>query len=343
MGSADIQLEAVRTCPICGSDERRVFYDELRDELFSAPGLWSLFRCLDCRAAYLDPRPTPESTSALYETYYTHATAPPVPPPAPPANGIGAVKERLRNGYLSRRFGFKLDPSWKLAHRLVPLFFPRHRVAFDTSVRHLPLPHPNARLLDVGCGGGEFLVYARSVGWQVTGIEIDPVAAAIAAERGIEIIPTPLNEIGWQPRTFEAVTMNHVIEHLHDPRETLREAHRILKPGGLLWVATPNIDSPLRKRLGRSWRGLEAPRHLVLFGKKALTRLIEESGFVHLSWPRTYPLTRWMLDASPTHGRSSSRHPKDLEVRLFELGSFLTQTLSEQLVALAMKPGEARS
>jgi len=296
-----------------------------------------LHRCLECQAAYLDPRPARQSVGLIYENYYTHASSPPAMRPQSRTGRIGRWKERLRNGYLSERFGLPLSPRFKFAGAVVPLLFPRHRIAFDTSVRHLPLPQLGARLLDVGCGGGDFLASARSVGWDVTGIEIDPVAAAIAAAQGIPVIGKPLADAGLAAASFDAVTMNHVIEHLHDPRAALAEIHRILKPDGLLWLSTPNVDSPLRRQLGRIWRGFEAPRHLVLFGMKALRKVIRDSGFTRLSWPRTYPLTRWMFAASPNPARGTEIH-----LRLLEVGSILTQRLSEQLVVLAMKPNESR-
>jgi SAM-dependent methyltransferase len=254
----------------------------------------------------------------------------------------GGIKVRLRNGYLAETYGFQLTPRFKFARRIVPLFFPRHRIAFDTSVRHLPLPHRGARLLDVGCGRGDYLVHARGLGWDVTGIELDLGAAELARGQGIQVVPRPLAEGGFASGWFDAVTMNHVIEHFHDPWAALGETLRILKPGGLLWISTPNIDSPLHRRFGQSWRGLEAPRHLVLFCRTALRNLLRDAGFTRISWPRMYPLTRWMLDNSRTDQGStpSGAGPlTNLDIRLLELGSMLTQRLSEQLVVLAAKPG----
>jgi 2-polyprenyl-3-methyl-5-hydroxy-6-metoxy-1,4-benzoquinol methylase len=339
MDSPTIERESVPSCPVCGTRDRRILYEGLEDDLFSVPGSWSLYRCLGCRAAYLDPRPAAASIALAYRQYYTHAAANPEVPSAVPVGTTARIKVRLRNGYLAETFGLPLTPRFKFARRIVPLFFPRHRIAFDTSVRHLPLPRPGARLLDVGCGGGGFLAHARGLGWDVTGTELDPVAAALAVDQGIPVVQRPLAEAGFASGWFEAVTMNHVIEHLHEPAATLREIFRILTPGGLLWISTPNLDSPLRLRLGRCWRGLEAPRHLILFCRAALRHLVKDAGFVRLSWPTMYPLTRWMLDNSSAHrARPPRRTP--LDIRLLELGSMLTQRLSEQLVVLAAKPGE---
>jgi len=218
----------------------------------------------------------------------------------------------------------------------VPVFFPRHRLAFDTSVRHLHLPMPGARLLDVGCGAGEFLAHARVLGWNVTGLEVDPGAAKLAATLGIEVVQAPLEHAGIPSTSFDAVTMNHVIEHLHDPEATLREVHRVLRPGGVLWLATPNIDSPLLRRIGARWRGLEPPRHLLLFNRRALSAMLEAAGFASLRWQRAYPLTRWIHAAS-------GGGVAEPTLRLLELASAVSNSWSEQLVLTATKRTEDRA
>jgi 2-polyprenyl-3-methyl-5-hydroxy-6-metoxy-1,4-benzoquinol methylase len=75
------------------------------------------------------------------------------------------------------------------------------------------------------------------------------------------------------------VTLSHVIEHVHDPVETLRHCCRVLEPGGYLWIETPNVDSAGYATFGRFWRGLEAPRHLVIFNADSLARLLRQVGF----------------------------------------------------------------
>jgi 2-polyprenyl-3-methyl-5-hydroxy-6-metoxy-1,4-benzoquinol methylase len=287
--------------------------------------------------AFLDPRPRPESIAGAYTNYYTHGDAGgwSVPASGPEPGRLVGVKVRLRNGYLAGRYGLPLAPAWRAARWVVPVLFPGRGLAFDTSVRHLPLPAPGARLLDVGCGSGAFLVYARTLGWSVMGLEIDGVAAARAAAAGLEVIGSPLEQAGLPASHFDAVTLNHVIEHLHDAAAALREVFRVLRPGGMLWVATPNLESPLLRRLGSAWRGLEPPRHLVLYHRRALGAALLAAGFSGLSWPRAYPITRWIHDASGGQVPAAT-------LRLLALGSALSDRWSEQLVVLARKPVEGR-
>ena len=78
---------------------------------------------------------------------------------------------------------------------------------------------------------------------------------------------------------FDIITLNNVVEHLHDPGAVLGACHRLLKPGGHIWLDTPNIDSPGHRFFGVNWRGLETPRHLVLFNHKSLVHLLMNAGF----------------------------------------------------------------
>ena len=75
------------------------------------------------------------------------------------------------------------------------------------------------------------------------------------------------------------ITLSHVIEHLHDPIAVLRRLHAALRPGGRIWLQTPNIDSRGAERFGVAWRGLEAPRHLVMFNAASLSSALTRAGF----------------------------------------------------------------
>jgi 2-polyprenyl-6-hydroxyphenyl methylase/3-demethylubiquinone-9 3-methyltransferase len=119
----------------------------------------------------------------------------------------------------------------------------RHQV--HVLGQHLRLQ--NARVLDIGCGGGLFLSLIRQEGAQVTGIELSDSRAHYAATRhGLEIHKRPIEAEFWQkgyPSHFDAVTLWDVIEHVNYPFQTLQDATNVLKPGGLLLVDTPCRDS----------------------------------------------------------------------------------------------------
>ncbi len=99
-------------------------------------------------------------------------------------------------------------------------------------------------------------------------MEIDQDAVTIARSLGLEVRCGSLEEQGYPAESFDAVTLCHVVEHLSDPRATIDECFRILKPSGRLVVATPNSDSLSRRLFGKDWRGLEPPRHLMVFSPR---------------------------------------------------------------------------
>ena len=252
---ADADLESVAACPACGCTERELLYGGLADQVFAiADGEWSLQRCCACSSAFLDPRPAEHALARIYAgEYYTHT--PPIHQPQ-----RGRVSE--------------------FALRARALLDPRFRFAYARLTRHLQLPRAGARLLDVGCGSGQFVVSARALGWNATGIDTDAVAVAAGRSAGVPLSTSTLEEIAQtQPESVDVVTMEHVLEHVPDPGTFLRTARRVLRPSGTLWLATPNIEAAAHGRFGRAWKHLDPPRHLVLFTSAALEEQLHAAGF----------------------------------------------------------------
>jgi len=268
-------LESVPQCPVCGDPHRRLEQSEVTDKAFAAaPGAWSLHRCLGCGILYLDPRPDRASIHLAYRNYYTHAAA-------RSAEGLlSRLKRALTNGYRNRVFGTHLRPAIAAGSVVMPLF-PERAAAIRREDRGLGRAGaPGQRLLDVGCGNGQFLLWARELGWECHGVELDAAATRVAREQGISVLGSSLEEL--QPGTagsFDAITLSHVIEHVHDPIDMLRRCRELLRPGGYLWLETPNTESLGYSRYGASWRGLETPRHLVLFNFASLCCSLERAGF----------------------------------------------------------------
>lgn len=274
-------LEIIRSCPSCGSDERVRMYCDLEDLAFGiAPGQWTLDRCSDCGCGYLNPRPTQATIEIAYLGYYTHKQV---------GEEGGSFLARLRRGvtvsYANREIGTRF-PGEAPAKHLVAKFFPRLRGYLDVRYRrHLPLPcGPSRRLLDVGCGNGEFLACAKAMGWDAEGIDVDPDAVTIAESTGCQVRQTDIEDPLLDSGNYAHITLNHVIEHLPNPLKHLRRCWELLEPGGRLWLQTPNIDSLGHSVFGKAWRGLEPPRHLVLFSQSGLTRLLQEAGFVDIGF-----------------------------------------------------------
>lgn len=281
----EADLEAVPYCPVCGSAERSLLYKGLTDRVFCvADGVWDLYRCVWCTSGYLDPRPTPESIGRAYVGYYTHNAE---------DHFIVRRRGRIRsllhdliNGYQNRRYGLQRSPALPVGRWLLPLL-PSLRTAADAECRHLPpLPVGGGRLLDVGCGNGGFLMLARQAGWQVEGVDFDAGAVRAARSRGLEVHHGGVDVLTGCGESFDVITLSHVIEHVHDPMTALRRLHALLKPGGILWLDTPNFASLGSRRFRMNWRGLEPPRHLVLFNPRSMQWALRAAGFqsFHQHW-----------------------------------------------------------
>jgi 2-polyprenyl-3-methyl-5-hydroxy-6-metoxy-1,4-benzoquinol methylase len=270
-------LESVKECPVCGSARRRVLYGGLRDNVFfCAPGDWVLHDCLDCRSAYLDPRPSAATLHLAYRTYYTHEEQEPIS--ASSLRGLRYVRRVLANGYKNWRFGARLKPSNWLGAPLVFLL-PFQRTAIERAFRSLPRTAKHGRLLDIGFGSGAFLDAARAIGWEVTGIDTDSKVVSNALKRGLNVYQGDLEVLAGESNAFDVITLSHVIEHVHKPIPVLEACYRLLKPGGKLWLETPNINSLGRMRFRNNWRGLETPRHLVIFNRRSLHTALNQIGF----------------------------------------------------------------
>ncbi len=166
-----------------------------------------------------------------------------------------------------------------------PLYIEEREGRVLTFEHHLkPLERlagpPNGRsLLDVGCYIGIFVEIAACHGWDAWGVEPSRWAVEQAQARGLHVVQGMLETADLPEEYFDVVTMWDVIEHLPDPAGSLREIARILKPNGLLVVATPQLDSIDAKLFSRFWIGYELPRHLTMFSRDTLSKMTELAGF----------------------------------------------------------------
>jgi SAM-dependent methyltransferase len=307
-------LERVDRCPVCRDPNRRRLYDELVDRSYrSAPGRWTLFRCGRCSCAYLDPRPDEETAPLAYRTYYDGAT------PARAerdTHGWRRLRRALRNGYLNSAYGYRLRPAARVGRLVVPLL-PRYRELADEHVRHLRLPDGRPRILDVGCGEGDFLAEMQLLGWAVHGIDPTGDAVAIARARSVKADQATLSEGLFEPKSFDAITFRLVFEHLREPAAALRECRCALKPGGTLWIATPSLDSEAHRLFGRDWIHLEAPRHAVVYTAPALNGLLAETGFEPVAIrPMRHASWSFRLSDALAHGLAPFENAPPLSRRL---------------------------
>jgi 2-polyprenyl-3-methyl-5-hydroxy-6-metoxy-1,4-benzoquinol methylase len=164
----------------------------------------------------------------------------------------------------------------------------KFRPLLESVVRRIAARHigflarglpPQARVLDVGCGRGVLLSRLADLGLEVHGVEISEAAARGADPRARIRIAPDLVAAGYPEGFFDEIVIWHVLEHLRDPRATLREAHRLLRAGGRIVVAVPNFASAQARWADAAWFHLDLPRHLFHFPLPALRRLLAATGF----------------------------------------------------------------
>jgi SAM-dependent methyltransferase len=147
------------------------------------------------------------------------------------------------------------------------------------------------RLLDVGCSLGYFVLAARARGYVATGFDGAPAAIAFARRAlGLDLTCARLETASFPPASQDVVVMNHILEHLPDPRAALRHVSEWVVPGGFLVVTVPNFASPVARRSGTRWAGLIPSQHRWHFTPCALSRLVARAGFGEIRW-RTRMLT----------------------------------------------------
>lgn len=237
-------------CNLCGSTDAAPLIRDLPDFLLQHKDVSATFvKCLTCGLIYQNPRPTFVEMAAHY----------------PPAYESYALEPSQKNS------------SWLLGQAI--------RYGIGKRCRYVNRYKRSGRLLDIGCATGVFLRGMQATGeWKLYGVEINEYAARIAQEHGFTIHVGTLKEAAFPNEFFDAITLWDVLEHLHDPSESLREAHRILKPDGIVVIRVPSASSWDAALFGRYWAGLDAPRHLYVFTPQTLQALLVANCFRAISW-----------------------------------------------------------
>jgi 2-polyprenyl-3-methyl-5-hydroxy-6-metoxy-1,4-benzoquinol methylase len=202
--------------------------------------------------------------------------------PRPTAEALGAYYPQDYAPYVQR------GPLGKLTRWL------RRREALGLR-RSLPA---GAEVLEVGCATGDLLVPLRDAGLRVTGVELSDHAATIArTQNHLEVHSGTLTDAPLAGRSFDAVIMRNVIEHVPDPKGDLERAASLLRPGGLLSIRTDNVAS-LDARLFRSlWYGFDFPRHLTLFSPKTLAAFVRSAGLEVAQVRYSLVPTHWIVSS----------------------------------------------
>ena len=131
------------------------------------------------------------------------------------------------------------------------------------------------RILDIGAGTGDFLFVAKQNGWQTIGVEPSEKAKVIAINKGVSFVE---NTSELENYSFDVITMWHVLEHVPNLDNQIKELKRLLKPNGSLIIAVPNFKSFDAKHYGKYWAAYDVPIHFWHFSKKTIKLLFEKEG-----------------------------------------------------------------
>jgi 2-polyprenyl-3-methyl-5-hydroxy-6-metoxy-1,4-benzoquinol methylase len=263
----------INTCYLCGS-EGQILYERLSDRFFGVQGSWSVYRCCNshCQLSWLTPRPLDSELSKLYLNYLTHDLT--------VARDGFTRREKLIDTVFFLKHGLK-TAQYQGVERILSfllLHFGPYREMVDGLTFWLDTAK-SKRVLDVGCGSGDFLEKMQYLGWDAVGLETDPVLMKIAREKGIEVLEGDLLAMDLPDGSFDVITMSHVIEHLPDPLEYLRKCRELLVKQGQLVLLTPNVSSFSHRKYKEFWVDLDPPRHLYHFSPSSLSQMVETAGF----------------------------------------------------------------
>ena len=239
-------------CPVCsGTDIHEVF----RVKDFTVSGtFFPVWHCNQCSARFTQDIPGDLEIGAYYqsEEYVSHSD----------------TKKGLIN---------------KLYHAVRKITLSSKRKMVTSA-----LPQIRGNILDYGCGTGAFLREMQSAGWQITGLEPDTRTRNIAGKLVGQTIypPTYINSIS--ENLFDAITLWHVLEHVHLLHQTLKQLNRVLKPGGHIFIAVPNYTSQDAIKYQADWAAWDVPRHLYHFSPESIKKLLPRHGFklteIHPMW-----------------------------------------------------------
>lgn len=233
-------------CPVC-LNSATVPALSGTDLLFETTSkTFTLDSCSACRCLFMNPMPCDEEIAGFYPQRYWWSAARP-----------GLLK-KLESIY--RRMAL------------------RGHVSFISKTAG---GRTGLALLDVGCGSASLLGLMKQRGFRVMGVDFSSEAAAVAKEEnGVQVVIGSLEQAAFPDASFDIITLFHVMEHVTNPREVLKQVGRILRPGGSVILQVPNIDSWQFRIFGAKWYGLDIPRHVIDYSNDGILRLLSEVGFV---------------------------------------------------------------
>lgn len=245
----DIQnaLEDI-SCPLCGTQESRFLFSG-RDKLHNLPGIFNVVSCVNCELMRTNPRPTPMGMGKYYPDNYG------------PYLGTQVISTEASS-------------TFPLANFFRPLY--RKIVRFNTL--NFPQIVPG-RLLEFGCASGSFLEWMAKCGWEVEGIEFSDTAAQAARKLGHSVHTGPLETAPNYEKPFDLIVGWMVLEHLHEPIESLKKLRQCAHKDSWLVLSVPNAGSLEFKFFNENWYALQLPTHLFHFTPQSIEIVLKAGGW----------------------------------------------------------------
>jgi len=164
-----------------------------------------------------------------------------------------------------------------------------NKKTFSNRLKKIEKRFGKGKLLDVGCALGDCLKEAKRLGWEeIEGLEISDYAYKFAKKRGLKVKKGALSNNTYAKNSFDIVLYQDVIEHVTDPVDEFKRVYRILKPEGLIYLVTPDVEGLWSKLLGPLWYHYKPVEHVTYFSQGTMKHALKNAGFNNIKTAKTY-------------------------------------------------------
>ena len=275
-GKAPPFLPGQPSCPLSGRKPDRLLFSS-RDTRFGDDLINHIYYSSDTDVAITYPLLSKEQLNELYEKHYSNPNAGIIAPPF----GFASPYANYRGGKFLDRFVARLHAPARASRRVSWADGTCHELL--TNLKHIPRTGGEVSFLDVGCFDGKLLsVIASETDWHTCGLEPNAKAVALSQAAGHQVWQGFAEDCAYvipDGMSFDIIHLGQTIEHLGDPLMVVRRLRGLLKPGGLMVLSTPNLDSKQIDLFGPTWSHWHPPYHRFLFSRKSLGRLAELAEF----------------------------------------------------------------
>lgn len=241
--------------------------------------------------------------------------------------------DSLQKELYSRESGYQSNRVEDLSVRKE---YPRSKIFLD----YVQKIKPHGRLLDVGCGNGQFIYWANKRGFRAEGVEVNERTAQYAQKQGLKVFNGFLENAQLEEGSFDIIFLGELIEHVTDPRDMVRRCYSLLAHEGVLVVTTPNIDCLWSRTtlkffyvFGIPWSSVTPPYHLHQFNSTNIDLLIKKEGFAwENEWYLRIPPLRYELGM--LHLLKQYKRTRKIKDFLFMVFSYSLYTLTHTIFLL---------